>query len=485
MSTETMTTMTTTTGTTSGGTGAAGPTAPDAAPRRRGYGALWASVPREFGFLILTMPIAIIGLSVLATVFFTGVGLVTVFIGIFLMIAAFFIARGFGTLELIRLRWAGRPEIRRPQWGRDGREEGFWRTAFAPFIDGHYWLYLLHTLVINPIVSVVTWSLTVVWTSIALAGTTGWLWQRFIPEGDRTFWLNEWVVDRIFPGNDFAYDAVAGERIFEVILGLVFLATLPFVFRGLTLLHDVIARGVLGAWRSEALEVEVAQLAASRGAAVQAEDASLRRLERDIHDGPQQRLVRLQMDLATIERRLEHDPESAKALVGEARDQAREALDELRALSRGFAPPILQDRGLAAGLESLASRSPVPVIVEVQLADAALPAPIERNAYFIAAELLTNAAKHADASAIRLRATTRDEGAAGHWIDIWVTDNGRGGAAATPGHGLAGLDERVRGLRGMLVIDSPVGGPTTIGAHVPYVPLAASGTDAGTVPGVV
>ena len=326
MSTETMTTMTTTTGTTSGGTIQAGPTAPDAAPRRRGYGALWASVPREFGFLILTMPIAIIGLSVLATVFFTGVGLVTVFIGIFLMIAAFFIARGFGTLELIRLRWAGRPEIRRPQWGRDGREEGFWRTAFAPFIDGHYWLYLLHTLVINPIVSVVTWSVTIAWTSVALAGTTGWIWQRFIPEGDRTFWLNEWLVDRIFPGNDFTYDAVAGERIFEVILGLIFLATLPFVFRGLTLLHDVIARGVLGAWRSEALEVEVAQLAASRGAAVQAEDASLRRLERDIHDGPQQRLVRLQMDLATIERRLEHDPESAKALVGEARDQAREAL---------------------------------------------------------------------------------------------------------------------------------------------------------------
>ena len=372
-------------------------TTTDAAPPRRGYGALWAKVPREFGFLILTMPIAIIGLVVLSTVFFTGLGLVTIFVGIFLMVAAFYIARGFGTLELIRLRWAGRPEIRRPAWGRDGREQGFWRSAFAPFIDGHYWLYLLHTLVINPIVSIVTWSITIAWTSVALAGTTGWIWQPFIPTGDRTFWLNEWLVDRFLPGNDFAYDPVVGERILEVLLGLVFLATLPFVFRGLTLLHDVIARGVLGAWRSEALEVEVAQLAASRGAAVQAEDASLRRLERDIHDGPQQRLVRLQMDLATIERRLEQDPDSAKALVGEAREQAREALDELRALSRGFAPPILQDRGLAAGLESLASRSPVPVIVEVDLADAALPAPIERNAYFIAAELLTNAAKHAAA----------------------------------------------------------------------------------------
>jgi signal transduction histidine kinase len=207
---------------------------------------------------------------------------------------------------------------------------------------------------------------------------------------------------------------------------------------------------------------------------VQAEDASLRRLERDIHDGPQQRLVRLQMDLATIERRLEGDPDSARTLLVEARDQARETLDELRALSRGFAPPILQDRGLGVALESLASRSPVPVIVEVELADGALPAPIERNAYFIAAELLTNAAKHSQATAIRLRVGTRDTGPTGHWIDVWVTDNGRGGATRTPGHGLAGLDERVQGLRGMLVIDSPVGGPTTIGAHLPYVPLAAS-----------
>lgn len=448
----------------------------DAAPRRRGYGALWASVPRELGFLILTMPIAILGLSILASVFFTGFGLIFIVFGIFIVVAALFIARGFGMLELVRLRWAGRPAITPPRWDHADRNQGFWRTMFAPFIDGHYWLYLLHGMIINPIISIVSWTITVVWTSVALGGTTGWIWQRFIPDGDRGLWLHDVVLDFLFPGNTFEIDPIVGERVFEFIVGLIFLATLPFVFRGLTLLHDVVARGVLGAWRSEALEVEVAQLAASRGAAVQAEDASLRRLERDIHDGPQQRLVRLQMDLATIERRLDRDPDAARALLGEARDQARETLDELRALSRGFAPPILQDRGLAVALESLAMRSPVPVTVEVELTEGVLPAPIERNAYFIAAELLTNAAKHADASAIRLRVGTRDEGNAGHWIDVWVTDNGRGGATSTPGHGLAGLEERVRGLRGMLVIDSPVGGPTTIGAHVPFVPLAASGS---------
>lgn len=460
-------------------TSAASAATTDAPPKRRGYWSLWAKVPREFAFLILTMPIAITGLVVLATTFFTGLGLIALIFGIFIVVASLFIARGFGALELVRLRWAGRPAITPPVWDREQREQGFWRTVFAPFIDGHYWLYMLHGMVINPIVSIISWSLTVAWTSAALGGTTGWIWQRYIPDGrgDQDFWLYDVVIDWLFPGNTLSVDPRVGEAAFEFVIGLIFLATLPFVFRGLTLLHDVIARGVLGSWRSEALEREVAQLDASRGAAVQAEDASLRRLERDIHDGPQQRLVRLQMDLAAIERKLERDPDSARELLGEAREQARETLDELRALSRGFAPPILQDRGLAVALQSVAARSPIPVTVEIELpADATLPASIERNAYFIAAELLTNAVKHAEASGIRLSVSTRDTGATGHWIDLWVTDNGRGGAALTAGHGLAGLEERVQGLRGMLVVDSPVGGPTTIGAHIPFAPLAAGET---------
>lgn len=227
--------------------------------RRRGYGALWASVPRELGFLVLTMPIAVVGLSFAATVFFTGVGLLALVVGVFVMVAAFYVARGFGTLELVRLEWAGRPRIERPDWARDGREAGFWRAAFVPFVDGHYWLYVLHTLIVNPIISIFTWTVTIVWVSMALGGTTGWFWQPFIPENDRNFWLNEWLLDRFFPGNDFSYDLVAGERLLEFVLGVIFLLTLPYVFRGLTLLHEAAARGLLGAWRSEALEVEVAQ----------------------------------------------------------------------------------------------------------------------------------------------------------------------------------------------------------------------------------
>jgi signal transduction histidine kinase len=450
----------------------------DAAPRRRSYWSLWTDVPRQFGFLILTMPIAITGLVVVSTVFFTGIGTIALVFGVFLVVASLYIARGFGVLELIRLRWAGRPAIAQPVWNRGGREEGFWRSLFTPFVDGHYWLYLLHAFIINPVVSVITWSITIAWTSTALGGTTSWIWSRYIPDGGRDFWLHDVVLDFLFPGNSFAIDPAVGETVFEFVIGLLFLASLPFVYLGLTSLHSVIARGVLGAWRSEALELEVSRLAASRGAAVQAEDASLRRLERDIHDGPQQRLVRLQMDLASIERAIDRDPDAARELLGEAREQARETLDELRALSRGFAPPILQDRGLAVALESLGARSIVPVALEVELppdgTPPVLPASIERNVYFVAAELLTNAVKHADASGIRLRASLRDTGATGWWIDLWVTDNGRGGATLAPGHGLAGLEERIRGLDGLLVLDSPVGGPTSIGAHIPFVPVAAS-----------
>ncbi|MGR0219324.1 sensor histidine kinase [Agromyces sp. ZXT2-6] len=457
----------------------------DAAPRRGGYGARWAALPRELGYLLLGFPVAVVAFTVLVTLFSTGVSLIVVAVGVVVVLAALYAARGFGTFELMRLRWAGRAPVREPRWQRGPAGESAWASFLRPLIDGHYWLYLLHGMVVLPIVSLFSWIVTVVWTSVALGGLTYWIWAWTLPQPDRAFRPSEWLLDRVVPGGADAagIEPLVAESIAQFLLGALFLLTLPFIAGGLTRLHEAVDRGMLGAWRSEALERQVAQLSASRGAAVQAEDAALRRLERDIHDGPQQRLVRLQMDLAAIERKLDADPEAARALLGEAREQARDTLDELRALSRGFAPPLLQDRGLASALESLAARSPLPVTLEVQVpTDAALPAAIERNAYFIAAELLTNAVKHGSASAIRLRLSTRDTGASGHWLDLWVTDNGHGGAASIPGHGLAGLDERVRGLGGLLVVDSPAGGPTVIGAHFPYVPEPAHGAPAPSSP---
>ncbi|HEY8590813.1 MAG TPA: sensor histidine kinase, partial [Naasia sp.] len=222
-----------------------------------------------------------------------------------------------------------------------------------------------------------------------------------------------------------------------------------------------------GAFASEDLRERVTGLQASRAAAVSAEDTALRRLERDIHDGPQQRLVRLQMDLATAERKLADDPAAARDLLAEARSQSAEALEELRALSRGFSPPLLLDRGLAVALESLCARNPIPTTLDVRLGNEPLPPALERNLYFLVAEALTNAAKHSSAETAAVRIARHEDE-----VLVEVRDDGLGGASRIPGHGIVGLEERVRGLDGTFDISSPAGGPTVITVTVP---LAGSG----------
>jgi signal transduction histidine kinase len=242
--------------------------------------------------------------------------------------------------------------------------------------------------------------------------------------------------------------------------------------------HWSIGRGLLGAWRSDALEREVATLSEQRGAAQSAEGHSLRRLERDIHDGPQQRLVRLQMDLAAAERQLDSDPERARGLIEEAMQQSKDALEELRALSRGFAPPILLDRGLVAALQSAAVRSTIPTRIVDELPDGlSLPQEIERNAYFAASEALVNAQKHSGATSITIRVAVRRVPETDQtWLDVVVTDDGHGGAIVADGHGIAGLRERMRGLGGTLEVDSPIEGPTSVAAHLPLTTVTGSTT---------
>jgi signal transduction histidine kinase len=438
-----------------------------AARSRLTYGRLWAGVPRELGFLLPLLPIVVVGVSVLASVFFTGIGMIFIIVGIFIVVASLFIARGFGMFELLRLRGAGFPAITAPKWDRVAPSGGWFTKIVAPTIDGHYWLYLLHGMIVNPIVGIITWTITIVWTSTALGGITYWFWQRYIPLDDRdwSFWgiTTEYVTGRVVD-----IDPRTGESILFLIAGVLFTLTLPFITRGLTWVHHGIARGMLSSFLSEQLRQQVTGLASSRSAAVAAEGTALRRLERDIHDGPQQRLVRLQMDLAAADRKLDKDPKAARVLLEEALQQSKDALDELRALSRGFAPPILMDRGLVAALESLAVRAAVPTTVVDQLGEDEVPAELERNAYFIAAEALTNAAKHAKAkhATVTVSVVVNDEGQRS--LDVVVSDDGKGGASAIEGHGIAGLEERVHGLGGTFEVSSPAGGPTVVTAHLPY-----------------
>lgn len=427
-----------------------------------GYLALWRGVPRELGFHILTLPLAVTGFVITVSLFSAGIGtIVTFFIGVFLVIGALYVSRGFGTLELIRLEWAGRPPIARPHF--EQRTPGFWGWLRSTLGSGHYWLYLLHTMVVNFAVAVITWSIIVTWVATALGGVTYWFWNLFIERGDRDWHIGFWLLERLRIGSP-QVDSELLDVIVYFILGLVFLATLPFVTRGLTVLHDLIARGLLAAFASDALRRQVGDLTASRGAALSAEGHSLRRLERDIHDGPQQRLVRLQMDLAAAERQLDTDPTRARTLIAEAMDQSKEALEELRSLSRGFAPPLLLDRGLVAAIESAADRSPVPIKIIDELGGATLPQEIERNAYFVVSEALANIAKHAGATEATVRLWVDDDPS----LNLAVFDNGTGGAVPKAGHGLEGLAERLLGLGGSLDVHSPAGGPTTVLAHLPY-----------------
>jgi signal transduction histidine kinase len=250
------------------------------------------------------------------------------------------------------------------------------------------------------------------------------------------------------------------------VLGLVLLATAPLVLRGLVAVERGLAVGLLTN-ESAALRARATRLEAGRRAAVQAEAQTLRRLERDIHDGPQQRLVRLNMDLEAVVRRLDDDPDRARPLVAEALAQSREALDELRALSRGIAPPILADRGLGPALAAAAARCPVQVSLDVALPDGRrLAAAVENTAYFVVTEALTNVAKHAQATLC-----TVSVGMDAERVLVQVLDNGRGGAHLGKGHGLAGLADRLAAVEGELDVVSPVGGPTVLTAEIPLAGL--------------
>jgi signal transduction histidine kinase len=435
--------------------------------QRNFYLRLWRAVPRELGFLLLGFPIAAVGFGVSIGMFNAGIAtIIPIFVGVFILIGTLYVARGFATLELIRLDWAGRPPITRPGWQDARAKTGFWGWLRSLFGNGHYWLALLHTVVINFAVSLFSWIVTVVWISVGLGGITYWFWDRFPPRDGQQLYISQWLLyGRGLVAPNAGYEV--GETVLYLILGLVLLGTLPFITRGLTNLHWSIARGVLGAWKSEALGQQVRDLSDARGAASSAEGHSLRRLERDIHDGPQQRLVRLQMDLAAAERQLDADPAKARKLIGEAMQQSKDALEELRSLSRGFAPPILLDRGLVAALESAATRSPIPTTVTDSLPEGTeLPQEIERNAYFAASEALTNAIKHSGATNIDIRVTTTAKD-----LVVTVSDNGSGGATTKAGHGLAGLRERMRGVSGALEVHSPAGGPTLVSARLPLAPL--------------
>jgi signal transduction histidine kinase len=240
----------------------------------------------------------------------------------------------------------------------------------------------------------------------------------------------------------------------------------PWLARQVTRTDERLVRVLLGPGRREELALRVESLARSRADLVDAADAERRRIERDLHDGAQQRLVSLAMNLGMARERLDGESEPVREALASAHDEAVLALTELRQFIRGLHPAVHSDRGLVAALSGLAARAPLPVKLQVDVPRPASAA-VEAVAYFIVSEALTNVAKHAQASRAEV-AVTRT----GSALLIAVADNGRGGAAfgrsdGVDGTGLRGLAQRAAAVDGTLSVDSPVGGPTVITAELP------------------
>lgn len=243
------------------------------------------------------------------------------------------------------------------------------------------------------------------------------------------------------------------------VVGLVVVA--PWLTLAAAVVDRALARWLLGPSSEDVMAARAARAESGRVAALDAAAAERRRIERDLHDGAQQRLVALAMDLGAARERLETDVEAGKVLVAEAHEEAKAALRELRDLVRGIHPVILEDRGLDAALSAVVARSPVPVELTVELASRP-PEPVESAAYFVVSEALANVARHAGATRARVSIVR-----SGDTLIVEVRDDGVGGADPAQGTGLRGLHDRVVGLGGTMDVLSPAGGPTTVLVELP------------------
>ncbi|MET7515094.1 sensor domain-containing protein [Streptomyces sp. NPDC005480] len=407
---------------------------------------------RELGYLLLSLPISIITFVYAVTMVSLGAGLLITFLGIPVLAGALAGARGFAAMERARARAllgvdVGTPAPLRP------RAHGPMAWTGALLKSGESWRNLLYTVVHFPW-AVFAFNVALVFWTVGWSLLTYPLWQWVFPmyAGQGGIQLYGDGAHNVYLDNPFEITVTAA-------VGLLITLATPWIIRALASVDRALVSGLLGPSR---LGARVVELESDRGVVVDTAAADLRRIERDLHDGAQARLVSLAMDLGLAKEKLTEDPRAAARMVDEAHGEVKTALQELRDLARGIHPAILTDRGLDAALSSVASRCTVPVKVEVELP--ARPAPaIEGIAYFTVSELLQNVSKHSRAT----RAT----------VDVWrvedrlmlqVMDNGVGGADASAGSGLAGLAERLDAVDGILLVDSPTAGPTRITAELPW-----------------
>jgi signal transduction histidine kinase len=408
----------------------------------------------DTGYVLFGFPIATASFVLIVTGLSAGAGMLVTVLGLPVLVGTLFVARFFADVERLRIPAVLRRPRTRPTYRASEPGDGVWRRMIIPLGQTQFWLDMAHSILYFPI-AVTTFCFVVTWWSVAIGGTFNIAWDWTIPRSP-----DDQSLAQLIGLGDSTFARVG----LQTAIGLFCLITLPAVVRGCALLQAGFSRSLLTGVAEMRQQITV--LTEQKAAAVSAEATALRRLERDIHDGPQQRLVRLAMDLGRARQQLDTDPSALRQTLDEALSQTRDTLDELRALSRGIAPPVLTDRGLPSALAALASRCTVPVELSV---DSELGTPqgrldpaVENTAYFAVAEALTNVAKHS--------------GAANCWVTvahgpgrlgIQIIDDGDGGAHVSKGHGLSGLADRVRATGGTLIVVSPAGGPTEVRVELP------------------
>ncbi|MFG2347165.1 sensor histidine kinase [Streptomyces phaeochromogenes] len=361
---------------------------------------------KEIAHLLANLPVSLVGFTYVVTVLFTGAFLTLTVIGFPLLAAGLMGARQLGKLERGRARGLLGVRVDEPSPLPLRGRGGFFAQLWMSLKDPVGWRTVLYEFMRLPW-GVVTFTVTLVSLFV--------LWP-----------------------------------------------VLPYIARGLANADRAMVRGLLSP--SDELERRIAELESDRGVVVDTAAADLRRIERDLHDGAQARLVNLAMGLGLAKEKLLEGraDETVAAMVDEAHGEVKLALQELRDLARGIHPAVLTDRGLDAALSSVASRCTVPVKVTADLPTRPAAA-IEGIAYFTVSELLQNVSKHSGA-----RSASVDVWRSDNRLLIQVWDDGRGGAALDGGTGMAGLADRLGAVDGLFVIDSPVGGPTTITAELPW-----------------
>jgi signal transduction histidine kinase len=425
-------------------TAATVPAAPGGARRptlRRVLGVgLRADTWRHVLYLLLALPLGLVYFTVLVTGWALGAGLAVLVVGLALLAATALAWRAMAGIERGLARRLLDVAIPAPAHMDPGLT--VWERARSLARDPVTWKSLAFVLLKLPMGAI---AFTVV-AGLGFASAVLALAPAIVAVTPVT--LFGWVIE------------TPGEAVPVVPLGLLGLGLVLHLANGMAWLYGLFARVMLGP-STVALRERVDDLRHARARIIEATDAERRRLERDLHDGAQQRLVALSLTLGLAEARLGTDPDAAAPLVAHAREEALLAVKELRELARGLHPAVLSHRGLGAALEALAGRAPVPVTV-TGVPEERLPAPVEATAYFVVAESLTNVAKYAQASEARVTVTRSHD-----VLRVEIADDGVGGADPLAGTGLRGLRDRVEALDGELEVRSAPGGGTTVVADIP------------------